>query len=749
MATRSRSVPARKNVRTRRKSAAAVTSGASGQGAQPPPPDPVAVPQPAQRRLQVFSLDPAADVRLEDSLISRSVIPVRWEKLDAGPIGEYVEVVDVDPASGCVYDPVDLNDGALLAQDGLAPSTGNPQFHQQMVYAVAMKTIANFERVLGRKLLWAERVYDERGEVLRRARARDRYVQRLRIYPHALREENAYYSPAKGALLFGYFNAASADPRDELPGGVVFTCLSHDIIAHEVTHAILDGMHRRMLDTTNPDMIAFHEAFADIVAIFQHFTLPGLLADQIQRTRGNLQSNNLLAQLAAQFARSTGRGDALRNALGSFDRRDRRQPPDPTALSRTFEPHERGAILVAAVFDAFVRMYESRIADLRRIATGGTGVLPAGEIHPDLARRFAEEAVRTAQRVLNMCIRAVDYLPPVDVTFGDFARALVTADIDFYSDDPRRYRLAFIEAFRNHGIYPLDVRTLAEDALRWRPLDPDVRPAIRKILPPPAVLRSMAATYDSDAMSKLFGADGSPAGGIDASGALAKTFAKGQFRSAARQFLEAAWLQEAPPSAERPRVNERFARYLADRRFARFLHSWITGTARHGHLSADEIQQIEWNLGIDLNAVKSDSEDEGRLEVHAVRPTLRLRSDGRSKLELLIVLTQRRRLEVPATDDENSPPLRAPDGTPLTTVFRGGSTIIVDPETGQVTYAIGKLITSEARRARHMNFLRDQVAQNGNTAIARFGLTPETAKQKRQQEPFAIAHTSQPTPAGY
>jgi len=710
-----------------------------------PGPDPSPVPSPAHRRLQVFSLDPAADVRLEDSLISRSVLPVRWEPLEHGPVGEYVEVIDVDPSSGCVYDPVDLNEPDLLAQDGLAPSTGNPQFHQQMVYAVAMKTIANFEQVLGRKLLWAERPYDQDARLL--PRAEDRYVQRLRIYPHALREENAYYSPSKAAVLFGYFNAPTADPRDELPGGVVFTCLSHDIIAHEVTHAILDGMHRRLLDTSNPDMIAFHEAFADIVAIFQHFTLPGLLADQIQRTRGNLQSNSLLAQLAAQFARSTGRGEALRNALGTFDRRGRREPPDPTALSRTFEPHERGAILVAAVFDAFVRMYESRIADLRRIATGGTGVLPDGEIHPDLARRFAEEAVRTSQRVLNMCIRAIDYLPPVDVTFGDFARALITADIDFYSDDPRRYRLAFIEAFRNHGIYPLDVRTLAEDALRWRRLDPEVRPLIHQILPPTAVLRSLVAAYDSEEMWRVLGTGVADAEDAYSDEPIWKDLEEGRFDDAARQFLAAAWhidsgAYEAQPSPS----GARYSRYLTDRMFARFLHRWLAAKARSLKLPAEAIKKIGWNLGIDLERLQAKGAARGRLEVHAVRPTLRLRSDGRSKLELLIVLTQRITIPVVAEDGST---LKAPDGEELMTTFRGGSTVIVDPETGETTYAIGKDVNGEARKQRQMAFLRDQIAAHGTIAIARFGLTGATSRLKRRQEPFAVAHTRRSTPAAY
>lgn len=697
-------------------------------------------PTPAHRRLKVFSLDPAVDVQLEHSLISRSVLPVTWEPLTPGPVGEYLEVVDVDPSSGCVYDPVDLNNPDLLAQDGLSPSTGNPQFHQQMVYAVGMKTIANFEQVLGRKMLWAERRHDDDHRLIRDPA--DRYVQRLRIYPHALRDQNAYYSPAKAALLFGYFNAATTDPRDELPGGLVFTCLSHDIVAHEMTHAILDGMHRRMLDASNHDMIAFHEAFADIVAIFQHFTLPGLLLDQIQRTRGNLKSNSLLAQLAAQFARATGQGDALRNALGTFDEQGRRDRPDPAALGRTFEPHERGAILVAAVFDAFVRMYENRVADLRRIATGGTGILPVGDIHPDLARRFAEEAVRLGQRVLNMCIRAIDYLPPVDVTFGDFLRAIVTADADFFPDDPGRYRLAFIEAFRDRGIYPIDVRALAEDALRWKPLEAEVWSVINDILPPPPVLRTMAAAYDSSQMAALLGnADEEIDPGMIQS-VIWDDFRAKDFGAAAHRFLEAAWQQEAESTARaRSRHGERYPRYLIERMFARFLHGWIEHKARARPLAPAEHERVGWHLGIDLKglAVRSRSA-RVRLEVHAVRPTVRLRSDGRSKVELLIVLGQRVRTQLLADLKDPRSVMRSPDGEPLSFWFRGGSTLIVDPEAGAVTYSVCKNVRSAGRLGRQMAFLRDELAQQGTNAIARFGLTEASRRAQRHLEPFALAH---------
>src|SRR4029077_7850052 len=162
----------------------------------------------------------------------------------------------------------------------------------------------------------------------------------------------------------------------------VFTCLSHDIVAHETTHALLDGVHPRFNESTNPDVHAFHEAFADIVALFQHFTYPTVLESQIRRTRGDLDSESLLGQLAQQFGQATGRSAALRDALRGPDESGGWAPgvPDPTALESSFGAHERGAILVAAVFRAFVLIYRSRTADLFRIATQGTGTLPEGEI---------------------------------------------------------------------------------------------------------------------------------------------------------------------------------------------------------------------------------------------------------------------------------------------------------------------------------------------------------------------------------
>ncbi|MEA2329308.1 MAG: hypothetical protein QOE68_4267, partial [Thermoanaerobaculia bacterium] len=428
---------------------------------------------PPYRRIRTYALDPSLSTRLDTAEINEVALKVRWEKLEKGPAGEYVRIDDTD-AKKITYDGVDLNDPRLLAQDGWAPSEGNPQFHQQMVYAVSMKTIEYFETALGRPVFWrpkknVENPFDDSG-----------FIRQLVIQPHALRQANAFYSPDLVALLFGYFEASADDPGDHMPGSRVYSCLSHDIVAHETTHAILDGMHRRFNEPTNLDVLALHEGFADIVALMQHFTIPEVVEHEIARTRGDIETESLLGSLAVQFGYAMGGRAALRDAIGRIENGVwKRFVPDPADLRKRVTPHARGAILVAAVFDAFIAIYKERVADLLRINTGGTGVLPNGAIHPDLVRRLAGEASRAATHVLNMCIRALDYLPPVDVTFFEYLRALITADFDVVADDRHNYRVAFVEAFRRRGIYPLNLdaatpdtpRTLSVDTLRWQGLE--------------------------------------------------------------------------------------------------------------------------------------------------------------------------------------------------------------------------------------------------------------------------------------
>lgn len=412
---------------------------------------------PPYRKLRGYALDPSLSTELAHVAISETTYKVLWEPdLAPGPVGEYVAVVDFDYSEDTRYTPVDLNERDILAQDGLAPSEGNAQFHQQMVYAVAMSTIAHFEAALGRRMQWA----DADGD----------FVQRLKIFPHAMRDRNAFYSPDRKAVLFGYFQAGDGDPAAAYPGGRVYTCLSHDIIAHEVTHALLDGMHQGFREPSNPDVLAFHEAFADIVALFQQFSNADVVKSQLAAVRGSLEMESLLGNLARQFARATTGHAALRSAYRAYSPEgSEKLQPDPAAYQNVMTPHDRGALLLAAVYDAFTAIYRNRTADLMRLATAGSGVLPLGALHPDLVNRLFEEVAKTADHVLGMCIRALDYCPPVDITFGDFLRAVITADYETVPDDPLHYRIAFVEAFRKWGVHPRRLPTLSIETLLWQP----------------------------------------------------------------------------------------------------------------------------------------------------------------------------------------------------------------------------------------------------------------------------------------
>jgi hypothetical protein len=402
---------------------------------------------PSRRPLKIFATDPMAG----RSLGNRISIDVANEPCTPGPVGERVAVIDYDGAHKCYYPPVNLNDGAILMQGGLDPAESDPRFHQQMVYAVTMRTLENFDRALGRRLDFRTRKYD-----------------RLRLFPHAFHGANAYYSRDLNGILFGYFRADPESPGGNLPGQNVFTCLSHDIIAHEVTHAIVDRLRRYFLEPTNEDVLAFHEGFCDIVALFQHFTFAELLRNQIQQTSTRLNEPGPVVSLAQQFGEATGMGRALRSALGK---------PDFVLSPDVVEPHTRGAILVAAVFDGFFATYQRRIRDLVRIATGGSGVLPQGDAHPDLVNRIALEASATAQSILSMAIRAFDYLPPVDITFGDYLRAMVTADYELVQNDQTLQRDSMIHAFRNRRIFADGVASAAEESLLW-PTAPAATPPL-------------------------------------------------------------------------------------------------------------------------------------------------------------------------------------------------------------------------------------------------------------------------------
>jgi hypothetical protein len=634
--------------------------------------------RPVYRKLRCYAFDPSLSNQLDTSAINLATFRIRWEDVTTGPVGDYIEVIDIDPASDLFYEGVFLDDPYILAKDGLTPSEGDPKFHQQMVYAVAMRTIENFEKALGRKALWSGR-YNEKKE----GDDKDEFVEHLRIYPHALREANAYYSPTKKALLFGYFPASTTDVNQHMPGGMVFTCLSQDIIAHETTHALLDGMHRRFIEATHPDTLAFHEAFSDLVALFQHFSMPEVLGHQIAKTKGNLSSQNLLGELAQQFGKAIGHYGALRSAIGSMNETTNQwemRQPDPNDYNTIMEPHARGAILVSAVFEAFISIYNLRTKDLSRVASGGSGILPEGELHPTLVKLLSSEAAKSANHVLAICIRALDYCPPVDINFGDYLRAIITADSDLVPDDDLYYRIAFVDAFKKRGIIPKGLKTLSVETL--------VYPAVRV----------------GDLGKK-----------IKVIGDFLKDF---QHRISYE--------------------NSRREIYNLTKEFRAKLHFMLTQLESSSQLS--DLTGLLFRPS-DADKYELDTGDFAipKFEVHSLRMARRVGPDGDSLNQVIISITQRRQLQksdwIQLIDKSSYVNNNIVENTPEDIItFRGGSTIIIDLDKNELKYCINKPIIDNER-------LEAQVKYQKKFASTSLSATYfAQASAKNNPEPLAMLH---------
>lgn len=395
------------------------------------------------RQMTVIAQDPS--VR-RDGKIVMAAIDLPAENLDAGPIGYRVQIVDFDSTEREFHGQHDLP--ATVREEPKAWRDGDPRierdyrFHAQNTYALVTKTLARFEFALGRRIPWSFRTHQ------------------LKVAPHGMADANAFYSPEAEGLVFGYFTGAS--------GNKVYTCLSHDIVVHETTHALIDALRERYMDPSNPDQAAFHEGFSDVIALLSVFSqrevVEHLLLGEDKQTsqeklikRAKVMPDSL--KKSALFGLADQMGDELEGVRGRPLRSSAKLTPDPTLKDTPvfLEAHRRGELLVAAIMHGFIEAWSGRVL--------GSG-LNDQKSFP--LRRVAQEGADIADTLATMWIRAIDYMPPVHLRFGDALSAALTADQEVRPDDSRyELRRHMRESFAAFGFEPASSR---EDG-RW-PLPP-------------------------------------------------------------------------------------------------------------------------------------------------------------------------------------------------------------------------------------------------------------------------------------
>lgn len=402
-----------------------------------------------RRRLQSYSWDPSYRTAGRPSL----VLETPMEPINAPPSRLYLAMGAPPEPLNAASDDWQPSRHAAEWMVGLPPSTHDVRFATQMVYAVAQWTIQRFRRALGRE---PDFVF-EGPLVLELFSAEMQNV----VYERHFKKPTWPGAGESGVIRFGWYRQRRESRGAHQPGAIANTALSFDVIVHEVTHALVDGLRPHFLVPSNPDVLALHEAIADLVTLFAHFAWPAVVADAIKADPERF-GEQLVRTLARQLGQTTSdAGEPLRTIRIDWVAQ-RTETPATSDYDAETDPHRRGLLLVSAVFEAFAEIYQRRADPILALHRKGTALSDA------LIALLAGEASKLADQFLDIVIRAIDYLPPVDPTFGEYLRALITADRALAPQDRWDYREALIYAFRRHRIPVEGVHDLSEGSLTWR-----------------------------------------------------------------------------------------------------------------------------------------------------------------------------------------------------------------------------------------------------------------------------------------
>ncbi len=363
------------------------------------------------------------DVYLQDPLVAKEDprfgfdegVFVQWEPgISDGPTSSRFAVVDYNGDTGHLAPMARWDEKREMFVDPKGKvldrnNTSTLQFHQVNVWGVLQRALAFFEEGLG---LGRPIPYGFDGN-------------RLIVLPHAGYGQNAFYDRDSKSLQFYYFDH---------DGERVYTCLSQDIINHEFGHAVLDGIRPYLFESSLVQTGAFHEFLGDLTAILIILRNNGFRRHLAASTKGDLSAARQLSSIAEQFGRSVAGQPYLRSARNKLKMSD---------VAGLLGPHRVSEVLTGAMFDLLLAFSRHYIEKRGRTA----------------AQAFWD----SIQRMQRTAIQPLDLLPPVDVTFKDYALAVLRAEELSNPTDPHGYFDLMLKAFSGREILDAsDVAALQE-----------------------------------------------------------------------------------------------------------------------------------------------------------------------------------------------------------------------------------------------------------------------------------------------
>ncbi len=380
-------------------------------------------------KVRVLCQDPL--VRKTDGLGVVEVTLDGERYLEQGPRTARVEVIDHDLDEGTTHPPVQVRkNGTGFAVGALREDLrSNVHFHQVNVWAIVNRTLALLEKpeLLGRPVPWAS------GN------------GRLVVMPHAGRGANAYYDRESGALRLLYLG----QEQDR-----VFSCLSHDIVTHELGHAVLDGLKPGYDEVSSPETAGFHEYFGDALALASALTFREVLVKAAGNIPRTLEAD-FLDRIGEEFGAAASRG--VRAYVRRFSK-----VCTLTQLTKggNVSAHDHSQVLSGVFFQFLKFLYERKLAKARE---------DEQEIDGGHAVKALVNAAKQATRTM-LC--AVDYCPPVDVSFLQYAQAVIRAEQVAFPEEGRGIRAELARLFNERGIGACPADLNAPQTVRNRDLHP-------------------------------------------------------------------------------------------------------------------------------------------------------------------------------------------------------------------------------------------------------------------------------------
>jgi hypothetical protein len=349
-----------------------------------------------------------------------------------GPVTRRVAVLDFDPATGALvpgarYIPPRPGGKFGGYQTSEPVDIHSDHFIQVSTFATVLETMAMFEEpdALGRPLTWAFA------------------APHLLVVPRAGEWANAFYERESHSLQFFFITPPAGEGRP-----AVYASLSRDIVAHETAHAILDGIVPTLYNSITPQSLGLHEAIADLTAFLISFRSRKLRTSVLDHG-GGLNDSTAFSAVAPEFAQARDPGSKAKYLRNLFNRKT--LAPKDTSLDANgvpnrvvrYEPHALSEVMSGALYSVFTRIYDSLRKDEPDWSTGKALFVAGG-------------------RLKRMALRALDYLPPGEVSFADYGRAILAADQASHPNDGEVrdwLKEEFVRRAIAAGLEDLEVRT--------------------------------------------------------------------------------------------------------------------------------------------------------------------------------------------------------------------------------------------------------------------------------------------------